>query len=143
MNKKLITLLTAGLIGINVFAQKPKIKPTGYIKLGYVPERTYFQEYKNQWTVEEKVGLRLNFKKFSLESSFKQTNFSKKNTLFFNPMNQKYTFDVELKRKNFSLFFNHYCFHPVDNESFYILSDWKYYKMNYTDLTEMGIKFEW
>ena len=143
MNKKLITLLTAGLIGINVFAQKPKIKPTGYIKLGYIPERTYFQEYKNEWMMEEKVGLRLNFKKFSLESSFKQTNFNQKDGLFFNPINQKYTFDAVLKRKNFSLFFNHYCFHPVDSNPFYVKSNWREYTMNYTDLTEFGIKFEW
>lgn len=145
IKKTLLTLIAVTTLSLSAFSQsKPTLKPTGYLSIGYVPERTYFRNYKNELYKEAKVGIKLDFKKTSFETSLIWEDYSKWEKPFFNPKHQKYTFDFTIKKGDFSLFFNHYCFHPVDMEAtLYKFKDNSEYVINYTDLTKVGIKYEW
>ena len=113
------------------------------MSIGYVPQRVYFRDYRNELYKEVKAWVKLDIKKISLETSITRTNYSERRKLFFDPEHQKYSFDFAIKKDNFSLFFHHNCFHPVDMKLREIFIGSEIYTLDYTDLTNVGIKYEW
>ena len=144
MKKTLVTLLAITTLSLSGYSQiKPSLKSTGHLSIGYVPKRVYFRDYRNQLYKEVNAGVKLDFKKISFETSLTWANYSERKKLFFKPKNQKYTFDFIIRKDNFSLFFNHYCFHPVDMKIKGVSKDNVSYTLDYTELTNVGIKYEW
>jgi len=154
MKKTLVSLLLAGTIGLGTLggsakAQNLKLKPYGYLELAYVPKRTFFQRYENEYMTKLGLGLNTNFKKFDFNINIEQTTYSNhKESIFFHPNTQVYDISLELKKKfqssSLSLFFSHECNHPVDESPFWLYDSErdKYFRMNYADLTKVGLRFE-
>jgi len=151
LKKTLVSLLAAGTIGLGTIGVSPakaeslKLKPYAYFELAYVPRRTFFKRYRNEYMSKLGLGLNFDLKKFDFTVNVEQTTYAhpvKNRTMSFHPNTQVYDYTMELRRKfkssSLSLFFSHECTHPVDDNPFWI----KDFRMNYTDLTKIGIRFD-
>ena len=149
----LVSLLAAGTIGLGTPAVSPaadqKLKPYGYVELAYVPHRTFFRKYENEFMAKLGFGLKLDLKKFSFDVNFDKTTYTNKSeSIFFSPNTQAYNCSIDLTRKfgsrKLSLFFSHECVHPIDKEHFSLYDPKRkeFFCINYTDFTKIGIRFE-
>ena len=157
MKKTLVSLLLAGTIGLGTIGVSPAkektLKPYGYLEFAYVPKRTFFQKYENEFMVKFGLGLKADLKKFDFTVNVEQTTYANyiKSILFhplFRPNTQVYDYSMELKRKfrssSLALFFSHECVHPVGEKAFLLYDSGrnKSFYINYTDVTKVGLRFE-
>lgn len=149
MKKILTGLLIIGTIGI-FSAQAQTLKPYGYVELAYVPERTFFEEYRNEFMSKIGFGLRFSLKKLDFTVGWEQTTYANKskNGLYFSPNTQAYDYSMRLRRSfgfsSLSLFFFHQCVHPVDKDRFWLYDSKrkKSFRIHATDFTQVGLRFE-
>ena len=145
--KKLLSLIFAGL----TLAGCSTIKPVGHIDLAYVPSRYDDKPEKHEIMTELDLGLKAELDKASLiigGSSRTYMNFNKLMMLGFIPIptfmpnRQEYDFDINFKRNNWEIYFEHMCSHPVVNETeFTIPYRGEDYLINHDDITKLGVRW--
>jgi len=148
MKKVLIILLVIGIAGV-IPAIAQTLEPYGYMELAYVPKRTFFERYENEFMSKIGFGLKINLNKFQFNVDWSQTAYaSKSKSIFFNPNTQIYDYSMAAGRSigscNISLFFSHQCIHPVDKYRFCIYDSErkKYFQIYSTSFTQIGLRFE-
>jgi len=148
MKKALICLLVIVIIGV-LPAKAQTLRPYGYVELAYVPERTFFEKYKNEFMSKVGFGLKMSLKKFDFTVGWEQVTYaSKSKSIFFHPNTQIYDYSMGLTRhfgtSSVSLFFLHECVHPVDKDRFWIYDSEreKSFQIGFTNFTQIGLRFE-
>lgn len=151
--KKLFTFfLLATAIGLltvlPIHAQT--LKPHGHVELAYVPERTFFEKYKNEFLATVGFGLKLSLKRLDFTIGWSQTTYANKSKrgLYFSPNTQVYDYSMGIKRhfgsRSLALFFVHQCIHPVDKDRFWIYDSKRNesFHIHATNFTQVGLRFE-
>lgn len=147
--KVFVGLILIGMLGV-IPATAQTLKPYGHVELAYVPERTFFEHYKNEFMASIGFGIKLSLKKLDFTVGWGQTTYANKSKtgLYFSPNTQVYDYSMGIKRyfgsRSLTLFFVHQCVHPVDKDRFWVYDSKrnKSFHIHTTSFTEIGLRFD-
>ena len=127
------------------------IKPHGFVEIAYVPSRTFFEEYKDEFMSKIGFGVTVNLSGFEFDFGWSQETFATKSKgLFFHPNTQVYDYSMSMGQDiglcRLTVFFSHQCVHPVDKDRFQVyvfdVKTKQTFQIHYTDFTQIGLRFE-